>query len=970
MFPNPDPQAMQPTTNAGSLRSTLQLRLPTLVIEGIRRADASGLSAAQRLDARLQLGEGLCRLFVALHDEERRALCLEAPKPLLTLFQRIDKPTGGLWWEAAVSLHRLLAGRTDRLLPELLPDGEDGELARAIGELRQLRNHRAHDGELHSLPDGDLFAFFKQSRTPFRVIQQNLYPLCKLSLIVSAEQGRRGLDGTAEHGLVVYRGDPPASARLSLPSGVLWEGEPTVLTPSGRLLPMRRWVAACPRFSRLMLLHSWGEGAPRWAGIDGRPVGHNEVSAVGGEGGSPERWFASGAAGPPLRAPPALEAAVRTQEADEAPPNIPGLRVLHKLGAGGNGVVWLVSATELGERRCALKVLQARLVGDHDATARMVREQRLHRELRLRGVVEVFQSGDDPNVGPWLLMEHLSGGSLAARLHAHGPMAPAELVRLLTPLLATLQRVHDRGIIHRDLKPSNLLLDEAGQLRLIDFGVARDEAAAAMTRSGELLGTMIYGAPEQLGGRAVDHRADLYSVGQIAMEALCGADRDEAAARRARLPPALLTALRRCLEVDPRRRPDSAAALAEDLNGALEYNPDECVLEVGDRLSGEERVSRVLGEVHPGLFLVETEEPGAETGAALVPSGAPGAIVQLHRLMELSSHAQRRALGLHRLRRADDLPYVVLDREIPLRDRRGWARSLTEAISALDAPQPRPAPEAAPRPVPGLEPAPAPRPEPSRAPKPMPTPRPAPEPSPRPAPEPSQPAPRPRPQPSPTPEPGPTPAMPTTNAPPDGGGGIGVAAAAAAVAGVFGLFLGAAALDAKKKKAENRPLRAVGPKVLPPPNSHADRLHLRCLVLLACDDLVNHKPHRPRSFSKAGWERACEQPFGGLAVLLRLPANTRGRYAEVVQLYADEQFGKGVLRAQLSALPAGRPSGLTGSAGLIAAVEQVVNYAKARADEINAGGAARESPYLRVVDGQPQVWMGDALGSWQIIATK
>ena len=105
-------------------------------------------------------------------------------------------------------------------------------------------------------------------------------------------------------------------------------------------------------------------------------------------------------------------------------------------------------------------------------------------------------------------------------------------------------------------------------------------------------------------------------------------------------------------------------------------------------------------------------------------------------------------------------------------------------------------------------------------------------------------------------------------------------------------------------------------------------------------------------------------------MLLRLPPNTRGRCADAVQSYADGIYGKGILGAQLIALPGGPARGFQGGAHLIDAVEGVLNYIAGSIDAINAGGAERSSPYFRIEDGQPQIWMGDALGYWQGAATK
>ncbi|WP_428264148.1 serine/threonine-protein kinase [Haliangium sp.] len=149
------------------------------------------------------------------------------------------------------------------------------------------------------------------------------------------------------------------------------------------------------------------------------------------------------------------------------------------------------------------------------------------------GIVEVFDFGHAPDGRAYLVMELLRGESLAQRLRRVGRIAPEPALRLLQQMASALAAAHHVGIVHRDLKPDNVFIspdpDIAGgeRAKLLDFGIAKISetlmAGARQTRAGAIMGTPAYMAPEQcLGAGGVDHRADLYALGCIAFEMLCG----------------------------------------------------------------------------------------------------------------------------------------------------------------------------------------------------------------------------------------------------------------------------------------------------------------------------------------------------------------------------------------------------------------------------------------------------------------
>jgi eukaryotic-like serine/threonine-protein kinase len=255
-------------------------------------------------------------------------------------------------------------------------------------------------------------------------------------------------------------------------------------------------------------------------------------------------------------------------------------RLVRRIAAGGMGEVWEADDTVLG-RRVALKVLVEELAADDHATRRFVREARATARLAHPNVARVYDFGRDGGT-PFLVMELLEGQTLAGRL-ASGPLPPAEAARVAAAVADALDAAHRRGIVHRDVKPSNVMLTAGGDVKVMDFGIAAAADETHSTTGSGLYATVAYVPPERVAGEPATPASDIYSLGAVLYELLCGRPpflgSSPALVARAHLhdplvpvrrlapwvPPRLAEACEAALAKDPAGRPSSAAALATRL---------------------------------------------------------------------------------------------------------------------------------------------------------------------------------------------------------------------------------------------------------------------------------------------------------------------------------------------------------------------------------------------------------------------
>ncbi|MFB7463699.1 Stk1 family PASTA domain-containing Ser/Thr kinase [Streptomyces sp. NPDC056224] len=197
----------------------------------------------------------------------------------------------------------------------------------------------------------------------------------------------------------------------------------------------------------------------------------------------------------------------------------------HVLGRGGMAEVYLAHDTRLG-RTVAVKTLRADLARDPSFQARFRREAQSAASLNHPAIVAVYDTGEDyvDNISiPYIVMEYVDGSTLRELLHSGRKLLPERTLEMCIGILQALEYSHRAGIVHRDIKPANVMLTRTGQVKVMDFGIARamGDSGMTMTQTAAVIGTAQYLSPEQAKGEQVDARSDLYSAGCLLYELLC-----------------------------------------------------------------------------------------------------------------------------------------------------------------------------------------------------------------------------------------------------------------------------------------------------------------------------------------------------------------------------------------------------------------------------------------------------------------
>jgi serine/threonine-protein kinase len=273
-------------------------------------------------------------------------------------------------------------------------------------------------------------------------------------------------------------------------------------------------------------------------------------------------------------------------------------RLLHRLGAGAMGEVYLAEHTLL-RRPCAVKLIRPPAVGGERQVARFAREVQATAALTHPNTVEIYDYGRAEDGTFYYAMEYLPGLTLDQLVARYGPLPPARAVHLLRQVCAALREAHDAGLIHRDIKPANIIVCSRGGVhdvvKLLDFGLVREmdpEAGGQLTQDGAIAGTPEYMSPEQAEGlSALDGRSDIYSLGAVAYFLLTGRPPFRKATAlqllyahvrepvrplaevRSEVPADLQGVVLRCLEKGRERRFPDVSALESTLSGCEQGEP-------------------------------------------------------------------------------------------------------------------------------------------------------------------------------------------------------------------------------------------------------------------------------------------------------------------------------------------------------------------------------------------------------------
>ncbi|HKJ67512.1 MAG TPA: serine/threonine-protein kinase, partial [bacterium] len=271
----------------------------------------------------------------------------------------------------------------------------------------------------------------------------------------------------------------------------------------------------------------------------------------------------------------------RTKDTDMIGQTISHYKVTQKLGGGGMGIVYKAEDTHL-HRPVALKFLPPELTRDEKAKQRFIQEARAASSLDHPNICTIYEINEDEAGHSFISMAYYEGLTLKQKLE-DGPLPVAEAREILTNIARGLSKAHENGIIHRDIKPANIFITNDGMVKILDFGIAKLAGQSQLTRTGSTIGTMVYMSPEQIQGKPVDQRTDLWSLGVISYEMLAGwppyqgeyeqalmyailtESPDPIREMNTEVSPLLVDIIRKCLAKNPEERYTSVTALLKDL---------------------------------------------------------------------------------------------------------------------------------------------------------------------------------------------------------------------------------------------------------------------------------------------------------------------------------------------------------------------------------------------------------------------
>jgi Protein kinase domain len=286
-----------------------------------------------------------------------------------------------------------------------------------------------------------------------------------------------------------------------------------------------------------------------------------------------------------------------------------GYRIVEPIGRGGTSVVYRAEHVRLG-RPAALKLL-APVLGEAGFRERFLRESQLAASIDHPSILPVFDAGEEDGF-LYIAMAYVEGSDLKTLLAEEGPLPLRRALRIIGQIGSALDAAHARGLVHRDVKPANILVGDGDRAYLSDFGVVKELSSNGMTRTGTFVGTIEYCAPEQIEGRAVDGRADVYALACVLFECLTG----EPPFHR----PSEVAVLNAHLHAPPPKLPRQPGGLEAVIATALSKSPLDRYATCAEFVAAA-RAAAVERRVHPGRLAVSL--------ALLVVSAALGAAAAL-----------------------------------------------------------------------------------------------------------------------------------------------------------------------------------------------------------------------------------------------------------------------------------------------------------------------------------------------------
>ena len=256
-------------------------------------------------------------------------------------------------------------------------------------------------------------------------------------------------------------------------------------------------------------------------------------------------------------------------------------QIIEELGKGGMGKVYKAVDTRINEK-IALKLIKAEISSDNKTLERFGNELKLARKIVHKNVGRMYDINEEEGTH-YITMEYVSGQDLKGLIRQSGQLAIGTTISVAKQICEGLAEAHKVGVVHRDLKPNNIMIDREGEVRIMDFGIARSLKEKSITGAGVMIGTPEYMSPEQVEGKEVDQRSDIYSLGIILYEMVTGRVPFEGETPftigmkhkgetpknpkvlNAQIPEDLSNMIMRCLEKDKEQRYQSSGEVQEEL---------------------------------------------------------------------------------------------------------------------------------------------------------------------------------------------------------------------------------------------------------------------------------------------------------------------------------------------------------------------------------------------------------------------